>query len=195
MDIFRSLINTQKVDVTARLGCFGNDEEEVRYIMEQALSAIDCGQSVAILLPTHKDVIRLVQCYCKQNQHPRWDRVNNQYGKPDYASMNHHMAKLQLHYVGNGYGDLSGHNAVVLMTYHSAKGLDFDNVYLPFLDQNTDIQNKSVFMVALTRSKNALTMSYSGRMHEYVQDVENLCHKIEVSESSSNNNNEWDFDF
>ena len=195
MDIFRSLINTQKVDVTTRLGCFEDDSDEVTYLMEQAISAVDCGQSAAILLPTHKDVLNLVECYCRQNNHPNWDKEYNQYGKPDYDRMNHHTAKLRLHYVGNGYGELTGHNAVVLMTYHSAKGLDFDNVYLPFLNQYADIRKKSLFMVALTRSKNALTLTYNGMMHAFVEEIENLCHKIEPSKSGGDNNDEWDFDF
>lgn len=195
MSIFHSLIDTNKPDVTTRLGDFAGKEEEVRYVMDQAITAIDVDQSAAILLPTHNDVLEFVEIYCQQNNHANWDRINNQYGKPNYDSMNQHVSTLRLHYVGNSYGSLNGHNSVLLMTYHSAKGLDFDNVFLPFLNTEADIRGKSVFMVALTRSKNALTITYSDDLHPYVEPMEDLCHRLTAPNESNTNNNFWDFDF
>ena len=193
MNIFHSLIDTNKPDVTTRLGKFNSKEEEVRYVMDQGVTAIDVDQSVAILLPTHNDVLEFVKIYCQQNNQYNWDRVDNQYGKPDYESMNQHVSTLRLHYVGNGYGSLIGHKSVLLMTYHSAKGLDFDNVYLPFLNQEADIRSKSVFMVALTRSKNALTITYSNDLHTYAGSMEDLCHKINMTSSGDNEISDFDF--
>ena len=39
---------------------------------------------------------------------------------------------IKMQYVGNGYGNFSENDRrIILMTYHSAKGLDFDNVFIP----------------------------------------------------------------
>jgi superfamily I DNA/RNA helicase len=62
------------------------------------------------------------------------------------------------------------------MTYHSAKGLDFETVFLPQLNSNQvfwrgdgDIDQR-LFFVGVTRSRNNLLMSYSAsKPHRYVQ--------------------------
>jgi superfamily I DNA/RNA helicase len=48
---------------------------------------------------------------------------------------------------------------IIVMTYHSSKGLDFDNVFLPFLNNSLFISpynEETLFMVAITRSKKNL---------------------------------------
>ena len=73
-------------------------------------------------------------------------------------------------YVGNNYGSLSDadrENKVVLMTYHSAKGLDFDYVYLPMANDDMYIHSNidSLLLVALSRSKSGLFISYTGSLY------------------------------
>ncbi len=69
---------------------------------------------------------------------------------------------------------------VYLTTYHSAKGLEFENVFIPYLSQekipDPEMLSKAetegecysnelkLFYVAVTRCKNALYMSYSGTL-------------------------------
>ncbi len=211
MNIFNSLIDQSKDDVTSLLGEFRDINDEVRYVVEDALSAVDIGKSIgestAIIFPTHNDIIKFVDVYSQQKHYPSWCRINNSYGKPNYGSMNQHIKPLRLHYVGNSYGSLIGHNCVILMTYHSAKGLDFDHVYLPFLNKNASIFSEEIFMVALTRTKYSLTITSSGTVHQYVERIKDLCSPV-VNISMSNDHftpdqeslnqsesNTWDFDF
>jgi ATP-dependent exoDNAse (exonuclease V) beta subunit len=67
------------------------------------------------------------------------ERKKNSWGKPDYGDLNRHFKSngIKLQFIGSGYGSLSDaeqNKEAILMTYHSSKGLDFDNVFLPFLN-------------------------------------------------------------
>jgi len=71
------------------------------------------------------------------------------------------------------------------MTYHSAKGLDFETVFLPFLNDGQSFWwkdkeiDRRLFFVGVTRSRRNLFLSYSGaRPHEYVRGMpQELLHR------------------
>lgn len=113
-----------------------------------------------------------------------------------------------MQYVGNGYGNFSENDRrIILMTYHSAKGLDFDNVFIPFANNNLYISPdegmaKTLFMVAMTRSRNNLYISYYGYPNDYLDVFKSNsnCVYIDISSSEANqsttnnsNNNPWGF--
>ena len=92
---------------------------------------------------------------------------------------------MPLVYLGNGFGSLETSERqpkVFLMTLHSAKGLDFETVFLPRMgrgaplaesrdaDKHVDRQRRLLF-VALTRSRRDLFVSFSG---EGLHDA--MCH-------------------
>ena len=97
--------------------------------------------------------------------------------------MNAHLIRygIKMQYVGNGYGEFrSNPDYVVLMTYHSSKGLDFDYVYIPFCSDRLWISynealSKTLFMVAMTRARMNLNITYTGSLHSYVQPFANTC--------------------
>ena len=62
--------------------------------------------------------------------------------------------------------DADDDNKIVIMTYHSAKGLDFDAVCLPFIDVDLNIttNENALILVALSRAKRDLLVSYSGNI-------------------------------
>jgi superfamily I DNA/RNA helicase len=97
-----------------------------------------------------------------------------------------------LQYVGNGKGSLqeaANNKQVIIMTYHSSKGLDFENVFLPFLSWDISIsKTKSdiLLMVAMTRSKKNLTITYSGNPHAL---LEKFINDDDIVTSISTNNN------
>jgi superfamily I DNA/RNA helicase len=132
-----------------------------------------------------------------------WTLQLNNYGKPDYKSLNNHFKNqgLKIEYIGNGYGSFQNaekNRNTILMTYHSAKGMDFDNVFLPFLSDDTNISRgdeETLFMVAITRSKMNLFITYSGFLHHLVSKFETSCQKIELTPTSQKNNSDIDFDF
>jgi superfamily I DNA/RNA helicase len=66
--------------------------------------------------------------------------------KENYIKINNHLKKngLKFQYLGNGAGsfeDASKSSLVTVMTYHSAKGLDFKAVFIPFLTPSLEIWN------------------------------------------------------
>ena len=81
------------------------------------------------------------------------------------------------------------------MTYHSSKGLDFDNVFLPFMSIHSNIRNEILFMVGMTRSKKNLYLTYSGTMHEYIKKIDKECTKIDINDTLNKKDKEIDIGF
>jgi superfamily I DNA/RNA helicase len=204
MDILKAKKNAKKVDVTARLAKYSDPLNEVEYVMDSAFDTVDVGKSVVVILPTHDSLLSFASRYSELKNNLPWKRSNNQWDKPDYNEFNLFYHKLKIHCIGNGYGDLvqaSRQGKVILMTYHSAKGLDFDSVFLPFLNSNADIRGETLFMVGLSRSKETLTLTYSGTMHPYLKSIKDDCN--DISEAINTNKDkdkdkdkdDFDFDF
>lgn len=175
--LFSAKNDATKKDVTIRVGRAANEDQEVGKVLDEAVRYCNSGQSVGILFASQADAIRFCNRALSRKGRSEWsaDSNKNRWGRPDFDSLNEHMAGagLNLHYVGNGYGSFAKSGKIFVMTYHSAKGIDFDSVFLPFCDssmqasRNRDI-DKTVFMVAVTRSKENLFVSYTGRPHSYL---------------------------
>ncbi|MBN1969885.1 MAG: hypothetical protein JW870_11000 [Candidatus Delongbacteria bacterium] len=201
MDIFGSRRDMTKRDVSVRLGKAYDKEDEVKYIWKQASNATSEGYSSVVLLPHHDDIFDFANRLLENENKSKWDFVENNWGKPDYNSLNRHFKNkgLKVEYVGNGYGSFQNaerNRNLILMTYHSAKGMDFENVFLPYLSDDTYIKDETLFMVAITRSKMNLYLTYSGYLHHLVERFESTCQRIDLNavqhESTSVDD---DFDF
>jgi superfamily I DNA/RNA helicase len=89
-----------------------------------------------------------------------------------------------LSYLGNGSGSLDDADrgpTVYLMTYHSSKGLDFQNVYLPRAvpginldpsgDGGEELERRLMF-VAVTRTRENLFITHTGlHAHPFVENL------------------------
>ncbi|MFT4757276.1 MAG: hypothetical protein ACI91R_001929, partial [Vicingaceae bacterium] len=106
MDIFGSRRDMTKKDVSVRLGKGYDENEEVKYVWEQSSNATSEGYSAAVLLPKHDYIIDFANRLLRQNGKSTWTLQENNYGKPDYNSLNNHFRNqgLKIEYVGNGYG-------------------------------------------------------------------------------------------
>jgi superfamily I DNA/RNA helicase len=203
MDIFGSRRDMTKKDVSIRLGKAYDKEKEVEYVWEQASNAASEGYTAVVLLPKHDYIIEFANLVLKLNNKRSWSFEENNWGKPDYNSLNRHFRNegLKIEYIGNSYGSFQNaerNRNVILMTYHSAKGMDFDNVFLPFLSDDISISRsdeETLFMVAITRSKMNLFITYSGYLHHLVEKFESSCQRIDLSSSNNNANTDIDFDF
>jgi hypothetical protein len=203
MDIFGSRKDMTKKDVSIRLGKAYDKEEEVEYVWEQASNAASEGYTAVVLLPIHDYIIEFANLVLKLNNKRSWSFEENNWGKPDYNSLNRHFRNegVKIEYIGNSYGSFQNaerNRNVILMTYHSAKGMDFDNVFLPFLSDDISISRsdeETLFMVAITRSKMNLFITYSGYLHHLVEKFESSCQRIDLSSSNNNANTDIDFDF
>jgi hypothetical protein len=91
--------------------------------------------------------------------------------------------KSPLQVFGGGSGSLYDSDTkkmVYLMTYHSAKGLDFANVFLPHLTEGvslepmkgaSDNQERRLFFVATTRARERLYLSYHDEPHRFIEEI------------------------
>lgn len=201
LDIFGSRRDMTKKDVSIRLGKAYDKEDEVKYIWQQASNATAEGYSSVVLLPTHDDIFDFVNQLLENENKNKWELANNRYGDTDYSSLNRHFLKegLKVEYVGNSYGSFQNaerNRNLILMTYHSAKGMDFENVFLPYLSDDTFIKDETLFMVALTRSKMNLYLTYSGYLHHLVERFEATCQRIDLNTVQQDSKGvEDDFDF
>ena len=191
MNIFTAKRDLTKQSTQVRLCEAYSKEEEAKYIIKEAKKAINVGQTAAILIPTQNSIISFAQQVLQIEGKPEWNVVTNNWGKTDYNSLNRHFAScgVPIQYVGNGYGKFTEDaNKIILMTYHSAKGLDFDNVFLPNLNNSLFIVSdetlsKTLFMVAMTRSRNNLYLTYSGYKHPYLDNFASDCNKINIHDA------------
>lgn len=170
----------------------GSEDDEEAYVWQMASQNAQPGYPVAILVPSHALVRRFANAALRIEGSEPWEYCENRYEKPDYDSMNGHLssAGIRLQYVGNRYGSLEEaehEGRVVLMTYHSSKGLDFQSVFLPYLNDDLVIwrdqeeRSKTLFYVAMTRSRRDLTFSYTGEPHRFVKMIpDRLGHRIEL---------------
>lgn len=155
-----------------------NQEDEVKRIMTDARTAQNYGESVAILLPTHNKIENFVTLFLQLEGIPPFDFSENRtYGKPNYGVLNSYLASngVRMQCITNGYGSLvTDSDKIILSTYHSSKGLDFDKVFMPFCNQGYSCEDDPrLFMVAMSRSRKDLILSYTDSMNRFVQQFYN----------------------
>ncbi|WP_308558954.1 3'-5' exonuclease [uncultured Porphyromonas sp.] len=188
MNIFSSRRDLTKKTTQIRLCTAHSEEEEVEYIMREAQRAVNVGDTAAILIPSQQKILTFFQMALSAMGKSQWTVQLNQWGKVNYNKLNQYLRSngIKLQYVGNGYGSLSDDdNCICVMTYHSSKGLDFDNVFLPFLSQSLYINSneslsRTLFMVAMTRSRNNLYLTHSGSKSAYLSNFASDCSEINV---------------
>ena len=152
--------------------------DEVKRIMEDAKTALNYGESVAILLPVHWKIENFVNLYLQAIGIPTFDfSQDRQYGKPNYGLLNQYLEKngVKMQSITNGFGSLvTDSDKIILSTYHSSKGLDFDKVFMPFCNQGIGNEDDPrLFMVAMSRSRKDLTLSYTTNMNRFIQQFFN----------------------
>lgn len=191
MNIFSAKRDMNKTTTQIRLCAASSISDEVKYIMREALKAINVNDTAAILIPTHGKILDFIQSSLSAIDKPKWAVQVNGYGKVDYNKLNSYLNSqgVKMQYVGNGYGSFSEKlGKICVMTYHSSKGLDFDNVFMPgltqalFINRNEDL-SRTLFMVAMTRSRKNLYLSYNGTRSEYISNFADECSRINVHDA------------
>lgn len=187
LNIFSSKININAVDTKVTLCKASSSSAEVSYVINNATRVTTRGYTAAILIPTQKKIVEFVNDALESMGKPRWNSRTDSYSnRVDFGSMNAHLIAngVRMQYVGNGYGCFKDNSDyVVLMTYHSSKGLDFDYVYMPYCNRNLWISydnSKTLFMVAMTRARMNLYITYTGSYHEYVQSFASVCSSRQI---------------
>ena len=178
--IVEGLMANTSANVTIRMGSFGDEGTEASWVWDEASKRARPGEPSVILFPTHKALagfsFELARQLCIDT--PPSANVRDRRAR-DYSSFKEFWQEngIKLQYLGNGHGSFAmgdQHPIVYVMTFHSAKGLDFDNVFIPgmnehaffvdsrAIDRSPDLDRRLLF-VAVTRSRKNLFISYHGK--------------------------------
>lgn len=101
------------------------------------------GRSIGILLPNNPEVIRVSQEFSNNNVDCefKYNKGDNDFDYVDNLNFKTTLPKI--------------------MTYHSAKGLQFDMVILPLYNGANDDESRKALYVAMTRTMHTLYVLYS----------------------------------
>ena len=154
---------------------------EVEWVYKRALAESRNQLPSAILFGKHDDLQRFVKTLIAQMDLPEAPEVLGH----DYDPLNDYLQRkrIKMMYFGGAQGgdlsDASNSKVVLLMTMHSAKGLEFGSVFTPFMNEgyslcpypsmknNDEWQRRFLFM-AITRTKLNFYASYSKSLNEYL---------------------------
>lgn len=186
-------------DVRLTLAQAANTPEELSWVCREANRITSAGDPVAVLFPKRRLIDDFIVRACTDAgvKPPSFEKGDKGRGT-DYEAVNRHLAThgLVFRYLGSGHGRLDDSDRgriVYLMTYHSAKGLDFETVFLPGLDarlsiwKSEDEMERRLFYVAATRSRRNLFISYSGTTpHRFILGMpQDLIEKIPIRPASA----------
>lgn len=188
LNLFGSRVNLNHTDTKITLCEASSSNAEVSHIITQSTRVISRNYTAAVLIPTQKKIVEFVNQALISQGKPTWESQTNEYGKVDFGDMNRHLLSngIKMQYVGNGYGSFKEDTEyVILMTYHSSKGLDFDYVYIPYCNSHLWIsydseKSRTLFMVAMTRARMNLNITYTGSLHAYVQPFVTECSRRQI---------------
>jgi superfamily I DNA/RNA helicase len=202
-DLFNAKVFAGKINTNIEVYRFTDEKEEIEHCWNSVIDAhkLKTSSSIAILLYSHKSIVKFINQVLQLNNKPIWNEEIVG-AKPDFESLNKHLQEnnIPIMYIGNGFGSLERadrERKIIVMTYHSAKGLDFDYVYLPLVGDgmwlHASVPLDALLLVALSRSKNELIISYANNLFwGYKKFVGNLPYKDMPEEVSDD---EDDFDF
>jgi hypothetical protein len=162
-----------------------SEEFEHTWVWNEAFRNAKPGHPSVILLPNSKHIYNFSLIVSSLSNLAPPPKPKMQYNrKLNYADFNNYWKSnnIGLMYLGNSFGDLSCSDfsqMVYLMTYHSSKGLDFKNVFIPNLTYNLRISpsdkfdfDRNLLFVAITRSRQNLFLSHNGNLpHHLIKQI------------------------
>ena len=187
---FNSSAIGKLVENDARLVYAENYDEECKWLIKTSKEYADSEYTTAILIPKHIYILHFFQKLLEIEGKPPLPNGADK----DKNMINEHLKHngIKFQYLGNGFGSfekVEKEHLVTVMTYHSAKGLDYGAVFIPFLSPTLEIwrdnphRARTLFFVALTRSREQLFLSYSKEKHPLLAEIDDRnFHKINASD-------------
>lgn len=175
---------TKNLGASINLVATDSVASEVAWVYQQAKNESRNQMPSAIIFGKHKDLQKFVITLLDELGEKSAPKV---LGK-DYDPLNAHLKKIKIpmmYYGGAQGGDLadaSSTRKILLMTMHSAKGLEFGAVFAPFMNEdgslcpypslkNKEIWQRRCLFMAITRTKFNFYASYSKTLNEYLNDL------------------------
>ena len=120
---------------------FNSEQEQIEALLK--LVKDNEGRNIGVLLPNNPEVIRASLEFSNNNVDCefKYNKGDNDFDYVDNLNFNTTLPKI--------------------MTYHSAKGLQFDMVILPLYNGASDDEAKKALYVAMTRTMHSLYVLYS----------------------------------
>jgi len=166
-------------------------KDEFLKVFAEAFRVSSIEQPSAVLFPTHDQIHEFASVIADSNGWGMPPKREKRGRVTSYEAFNDFFLKRKspLRFLGSNNGSLPESDEVrlvYLMTYHSAKGLDFNNVFLPDLTLEVKLDAKwrhlskeenerRHFFVAITRSKENVYFSYHGERHPLIDYLPEEC--------------------
>ncbi|WP_158973863.1 3'-5' exonuclease [Cellulophaga sp. L1A9] len=176
-DLFADMVHIGREDSEIRLFKTDSYHKEIEFSWKESkqINIDRPGEVNAVLFYKRIDIIKYVDTVLALEGKKKWSTGTY----PDYddesrnyTEMNNHLnsQNVPLMYVGSKIGSLEkadSTNKIVIMTYHSSKGLDFDAVSLPNIqtDLSTSDNENALILVALSRAKRDLFITFTNTMY------------------------------
>jgi superfamily I DNA/RNA helicase len=168
-------------------------ESEIGHVWQSAKESNNRRRNdvFAFLFYSKNEIIRFSNSVLELEGKSSWIVQNDGFGKPNFSLLNRHFDDngIPLMILVGNAGKLDeavSRNKIILTTYHSSKGLDFNYVYLPMIGSSlffrADERIQALLLVALSRSSGGLTISYTGSMNDHFRPFLNSLTPIKIDE-------------
>lgn len=135
-----------------------SEEEELQYILKRIQT--EGMDDVAILLPKEDSVIKLHKFFSEHNIGTQV-RIAIDIGVTPLG--NRKFKRIDTL-------DFTNHDLPAILTYHAGKGTEFDNVFIPFADDDMGLE-RNPFYVAVTRASSRVFITYSRKLTSLLKNV------------------------
>lgn len=203
-----TFVNTN-ADTTAKLIKFNDIHDEYEWLVNESKQRARAFKPSAVLFSYHsnsKNPIASLESFCKFLANKYSFKIRYTGTQLDYYDFNRKMDELDLNFrfFGNGKGSLAESDTkpiIYLMLFHSAKGLDFQSVFIPCLnterkfwrEDNTQELQRRLLFVATTRTRQDLFLTYhSDKPHMFLENIDSryLIHHKELINQDNDADNE-----
>lgn len=135
-----------------------SENEELQFILNRIQT--EELDDVAILLP-REEKVKEIRKFFSDNNIGTQVRIAIDTGLTPFGNRKFHRIDTL---------DFTNLDLPSILTYHSAKGTEFDNVFIPFADEDGSLE-RNPFYVAVTRSSNRVFITYSRKLTSLLKDV------------------------
>jgi hypothetical protein len=137
-----------------------SEDEELQYILNRIET--EGMDDVALLLPNNNIIEKVHKIFTKKGI---GTQVRYTVDLPE-----NRMAGIYPTFKIVDTLDFTNHDLPCILTYHSAKGTEFDNVFIPFADDDNKL-DRNPFYVAVTRSSSRVFITYSRTLTSLLSNI------------------------
>ena len=135
-----------------------SENEELQFILNRIQT--EGLDDVAILLP-REEKVKEIHKFFSDNNVGTQVRIAIDAGTTPLGNRKFHRIDTL---------DFTNLDLPSILTYHSAKGTEFDNVFIPFADEDSSLE-RNPFYVAVTRSSSRVFITYSRKLTNLLKDI------------------------